>query len=77
VLTVDTLRLELPAGYRDRADRVARLTARALSPYAAGPGLALDRLLVGPVEVRAELDDEAVAGEIAAAVGAALSRTRR
>jgi hypothetical protein len=68
VLTIDTLRLQLPAGFEHRAERIGRLLGDALAQIDAGADLALDRLALPPIQVAPGASDADVARTIAHSV---------
>jgi hypothetical protein len=77
-LTIDTLRLQLPAGFEHRAARIGRLLGDALARIDAGPGdLTLHRLAVPPIELAPGASDADVARTIAHSVRHQIVAARR
>ena len=68
MLTIDRLRLSLPAGYEASASRIARLVADELASAALHGDATIDRLAVPAVEVTRGASDRQVAGAIAGAI---------
>ena len=80
MLTIDTLRLQLPAGFERRAERIGRLLGDALARIDAGaPGaeLALERLAPPPITIAAGASDFDVAAGIASSVSRQITAARR
>jgi len=75
MLTIDRLRLSLPAGFEPRAGRIASLVAHELAgrlPSGAGE-VHLDRLALPAVKVGRGASDRQVAGAVAKAIAAGLN----
>ncbi len=70
MIDIDRLRLRLPAGYRGRAESIARLVASELEGRLEGASGGIANLQVGPVEIAPGANDRAVAETIATAVAA-------
>jgi hypothetical protein len=68
VLSIDRMRLELPAGFEGRADRLARLVGEELAAVTVTRGQHLDRLQLEPIAVEAGAGDRQIAGRIATAI---------
>jgi hypothetical protein len=80
VLTIDTLRLQLPAGFEGRAERIGRLLGDALARIdagAAGAELTLERLAPPPITIAPGVSDFAVAAGIASSVSRQIAAARR
>ena len=80
MLTIDTLRLQLPAGFERRAERIGRLLGDALARIDTGaPGaeLTLDRLALPPITIAPGASDFDVAAGIAASVHHQIAAARR
>jgi hypothetical protein len=79
VLTIDTLRLQLPAGFERRAERIGRLLGDALARIDTGaPGdLTLDRLAPPPITIAPGASDFDVAAGIASSVCHQIAAARR
>jgi len=80
VLTIDTLRLMLPAGFERRAERIGRLLGDALAGIdtgAAGAELTLDRLALPPITIAPGVSDFDVAASIASSVRHQVAAARR
>ena len=80
MLTIDTLRLQLPAGFERRAERIGRLLGDALARIDAGaPGaaLALERLAPPPITIAPGASDFDVAAGIASSVSHQIAAVRR
>jgi hypothetical protein len=80
VLTIDTLRLQLPAGFAHRAERIARLVAEALARIdtgLAGADLALDRLALPPIAIAGAASDGEIAAGIASSVRQEIATAHR
>ena len=77
MLTIDTLRLQLPAGFEHRAERIGRLLGDALAQIDAGAGLALDRLALPPIQLAPGASDADVARTIAHSVRHQIVAARR
>ncbi|HEV8579149.1 MAG TPA: hypothetical protein VGX68_08700 [Thermoanaerobaculia bacterium] len=74
MLTIDRLRLSLPAGYEGRARRIAALVGDELARLPlAGSDVRLDRLTLPAVNVAPGASDRQVAGAVAGAVAAGLN----
>jgi hypothetical protein len=63
--SIERLRLELPAGYEHRADRIAQLLARELEAVAAPGDVRLDELRLPPIEIDPAAGDSEIAWRIA------------
>ena len=68
MLTIDRLRLQLPAECRDRAHLIARMAARELARCPAASDVQLDRVCVPPIVIAPGTGDRQIARRIAAAV---------
>ena len=80
VLTIDTLRLQLPAGFEGRAERIGRLLGDALARIDTGaPGaeLTLERLAPPPITIAPGASDFDVAAGIASSVSRQIAAARR
>jgi hypothetical protein len=80
VLTIDTLRLQLPTGFEHRAERISRLVGDALARIdlgAPGTDLALDRLALPPIAIAPGASDFEVAAGIASSVRQQIAAVRR
>jgi hypothetical protein len=80
VLIIDTLRLQLPAGFERRAESIGRLLGDALARIdtgAPGPDRRLDRLALPPLEIAPGASDFDVAAGIASSVRHQIAVTRR
>jgi len=80
VLTIDTLRLQLPAGFERRAERIGRLLGDALARIdtgATGADLTLDRLALPPITIAPGASDFDVAAGIASSVRQQIAPARR
>ena len=78
MLTIDTLRLQLPAGFEHRAERIGRLLGDALARIDTGAGdIMLDQLAVPPIQLATGASDADVARTIAHSVHHQIVATRR
>ena len=80
MLTIDTLRLQLPAGFERRAERIGRLLGDALARIDTGaPGaeLTLERLALPPITLTPGASDFEVADSIAISVRQQMAVARR
>ena len=80
MLTIDTLRLQLPAGFERRAERIGRLLGDALARIdtgAPGADLTLDRLALPPIAIALGASDIDVAAGIASSVRHQIAAVRR
>jgi len=80
VLTIDTLRLQLPAGFEHRAERIARLVADVLARAdlgLAGADLALDRVALPPIAIAGGASDFEIATGIAGTVRQEIATAHR
>ena len=80
MLTIDTLRLQLPAGFEGRAERIGRLLGDALARIDAGaPGaaLTLERLAPPPITIAPGASDRGVAAGVASSVRRQIAVARR
>jgi hypothetical protein len=80
VLTIDTLRLQLPAGFERRGERIGHLLGDALAGiYTGAPGadLTLDRLALPPIAIAPGASDFDVAASIASSVCHQIAAARR
>jgi hypothetical protein len=80
VLTIDTLRLQLPAGFEGRAERIGRLLGDALARIDTGaPGaeLTLERLALPPITLTPGASDFEVAASIASSIRQQMAVARR
>jgi hypothetical protein len=80
VLTIGTLRLQLPAGFERRAERIGRLLGDALARIdtgAPGADLTLDRLALPPITIAPGGSDFDVAASIASSVRHQIAAARR
>jgi hypothetical protein len=78
VLTIDTLRLQLPAGFEGRAERIGRLLGDALARIDTGaPGAELTLERLAPPPIAAGASDFDVAAGIASSVGRQIAAARR
>ncbi len=77
MLTIDRLRLTIPASFRGRESAIARLVAEELAEIPLASDLSLDRLAVPPVAVAPTAGNREVAKAIAAAVGVVLEKEMR
>lgn len=69
---IGQLQLQLPPGFEQRAQRIGRLVGEALASSPLLPSGRIDRLHVGPVQVKHHHSDVQVAREIAESISAAL-----
>lgn len=76
MLTIDRLRLRLPASYRDRANEIALLVGKELCNYEARSNVALDHLALSPIEVVASMASRDVARAIASAITVGIDKPR-
>jgi hypothetical protein len=72
MITVERLRLTVPARLGERADQIAWLVADELARVEVDAPVELDRLIVSPVTVSAAASDEEIAARIVDAVRAQL-----
>lgn len=80
MLTIDTLRLQLPAGFEGRAERIGRLLGDALARIdtgAPGPELTLERLAPPRITIAPGASDFDVAAGIASSIGRQIAAARR
>ena len=80
MLTIDTLRFQLPAGFERRAEHIGRLLGDALARIDSGPpgaDLTLDRLALPPITMAAGASDFDVAAGIAHSVRHEIAAARR
>jgi len=80
VLTIDTLRLQLPAGFEGRAEGIGRLLGDALARIdtgAPGPELTLERLALPRITIAPGASDFDVAAGIANSVSRRIAAARR
>jgi hypothetical protein len=77
VLTIDTLRLQLPAGFEHRAERIGRLLGDALARIEAGSPIALGRLALPAIAIARDASDADVVAGIADSVRHQLAAPRR
>ncbi len=84
VLTIDTLRLQLPAGFAHRAERIGRLVGDALARVDLGSDLgrdgadlALDRLALPPIAIAGGASDFEIAAGIASSVRKQIAAAHR
>ena len=80
MLTIDTLRLQLPAGFEDRAERIGRLLGDALARIdagAPGAGVTLERLAPPPITIAPGASDFAVAAGSASSVNRQIAAAQR
>jgi hypothetical protein len=80
MLTIDKLRLSLPAGYEPRAGRIARLIADELATLplqenASQENVSIARLQLPALHVAHGASDRHVAGAIASAIAAQVNRS--
>jgi len=68
VLTIDRLSLRLPPGFGERAEGLARLIGERLASVEWSHDASVDHLRVDHPLATADTSDEALAGDIAAAV---------
>ncbi len=71
---IGQLRLQLPAGFEGRAQRIVRLVAEALARRENLPAGRFDRVGIGPVQIDARAADRTVAETIATSICAAIGR---
>ena len=72
MLTIDRLRLSLPAGFETRADRIVRLAATELGTMPIRDEAHLERLVVPTIAVSPRMSDREIAAAIATGVLAQL-----
>ena len=80
MLTIDRLRLRLPAGFERRAERIGRLVGDALARIdtgAPGAALTLDRLALPPITIAPGASDFDVAAGVASSVRCQIAAARR
>ena len=80
MLTIDTLRLQLPAGFEGRAERIGRLLGDALARIdACAPGaeFTLERLAPPPITISPGAIDFYVAAGIASSVSRQIAAAQR
>jgi hypothetical protein len=70
---IGILRLQLPAGFEHRAQRIGRLVGEALAGRDDLGSGQVDQLRVGPVQVEADHSDRRIAHQIAEAIHIALA----
>ena len=68
MLTIDRLRLGLPAAYRGRAHLIARMVANELAAVPVKDNRKIERLNLPPITIAPGAADQQVARQIAAAV---------
>lgn len=68
MITIERLKLTLPAGFEGRADAVARRVAEELAALPIGGSRRLERLEVPTLEIGAGLGDREIARRIAGAI---------
>ncbi|ADW19397.1 hypothetical protein Despr_3270 [Desulfobulbus propionicus DSM 2032] len=73
---IDHLRLQLPAGFEHRAQRIGRLVGEALAGRDDLGFGRVDQLRVGPVQVEADHSDRRIAHQIADAIQRGLAANR-
>ncbi len=73
MLTIDRLRLSLPAGYESRAERIARFMADELADVALDGDARYDRLALPTLEVKRGTSDRRIARSIARAIASHLN----
>ena len=69
---IGQLRLQLPAGFEDRAQRIGRLVGEALAQRDDLPAGRIEQLRVGPVQVDVRHSDRVVARRIADSIHTAV-----
>ena len=74
-LSIAQLSLRLPAGFAQRAPRIARLTAHALAAQPIGGSARLGNLHVPPLHVNPRRSDRAIAHQLATAIAGHISKT--
>jgi hypothetical protein len=77
VLTIDTLRIQLPAGFEHRAERIGRLVGEALARIEPAASRALDRLALPAIAIAPTASDAEIAAGIADSVRHQLAAPRR
>jgi len=80
VLTIDTLRLQLPAGFERRAEQIGRLLGGALTQIdtdAPGADLTLDQVALPPITISPGANDFEVAVGITSWVRQQIAVARR
>ena len=75
MLTIDKLRLTLPSGFEPRAGRIARLVADELAALPLNESASMERLQLPALNVAHGASDRHVAGAIASAIAAQVSRS--
>lgn len=76
MLTIDRLRLRLPASYRDRANEIALLVGRELRNYEAPSTVALNSLMLPPIKMAPGMASRDVARVIASAITVGIDKAR-
>lgn len=68
MMSIERLRLQLPAGYAHRAANITRLLGKYLATGSAGERLQLDRLSIGAITIGPNATDGEIARNIASKV---------
>jgi hypothetical protein len=68
MLSIDSLRLRLPAGFEHRAQRIGRLLGEALARIELGSSAVIEGLALAPIAIAGNATDAEVASGIADAV---------
>jgi hypothetical protein len=77
MLRIDSLRLQLPHQWQERAGEIARLVAEELAAHPAPANLKIERLAPAPLEVHPLATSREMAQAIAAAVHAEIRHQLR
>ena len=72
-ISIERIRLQLPAGFEPRAGNIARLLGDALGTLDCQQNIQLKRLSLAPQEVTLQQTDRQVAGQLAQAIHAQLA----
>ncbi len=75
MLTIDRLRLKLPAALQNRAGEIVRLLSEEMAGIPLTSGRYLERLALPPLAVTPETGSREVARTIVAAIAAKLQKT--
>ncbi|MCP3902787.1 MAG: hypothetical protein GY715_04045 [Planctomycetes bacterium] len=68
MIRIDSMRLQLPAGFEGRADGIARLVGESLTQRAPERSVQVKSASVGPVNVERQASDRQIAAMIAASI---------
>ena len=74
MLYIESMRMQLPAGFEHRASSIAHLVGESMGEFHATENRILDKLSIGPVQISANATDQEIANSVARRIISMLGR---